>query len=688
MPQEPISLDIGIDIGGTFTDVVGYTSDKRMLALKVLTTSKDPTEAVRTAVDKIIDKWGIKAGDVRRFLHGTTLATNAVLEQQGAKIGLVTTKGFRDVLEIGRGLRHAVYETILSPVTPTFLAPRPRRKEVVERIIADGSVLVPLSEESVIGALEELIAEDVEAIAVCYLFSFFNKEHELRTREIISRIYPHLPVSLSCEVDPAFREYERTVATCFDAYLKPVLDRYLQDLEEFLVSMKFEIPLQIMQARGGITTSEIARRHPIRLFLSGPAAGVIGGRAIGKAAGVENLITVDIGGTSCDIALIQGGQPVNRAEGNIGGFPVRVPMIDINTIGAGGGSIAWLDQAGSLRVGPRSAGADPGPACYGRGGENPTVTDASVVLGYIDPHYFADNVVTLNASKARQSIHDKLAGPLNLSVEDVALGIHRILNVQMTEGIRAVSVRQGIDPRHFTLLPMGGAGPLHATDLADELGIRSVLIPRYPGVLSAMGLLTAQVEHEAACSYLHPLSDIDVGDLAAGLETLDIECRKYMDRQQVPREQTQISYFADMCYIGQSYYIEIPLTIDCANTTEKLYDDFLVKHESVYGHSVDSSVQIVNLRAVHHAGGWTDLAIKPHGKARRASPLKAERYVTLRGSAGPELVDVFDRESLEFLPDEIIIGPAVVEQSDTTILLNRGWRARTIQDGSLLISRI
>ena len=490
MHPDPRSLEIGIDIGGTFTDVVGYTSDHEILLLKVPTSSSAPTEAVRAAVGELLQTWGVEPHQISRFLHGTTLATNAVLERKGARIGLLTTQGFRDVLEIGRGLRHAVYEAILDPATPAFLAPGTRRKEVVERVAADGSVLVPLSEESVRRSVEALEAEQVGAIAVCYLFSFLNRAHEHRTRELIRERHPDLSVSLSCEVDPAFREYERTVATCFDAYLKPVLNAYLRALEGFLSDIELSIPLQIMQARGGVTTSEIARGHPLRLFLSGPAAGVIGGRVIGENAGVADLITLDVGGTSCDIALIRDGEPVVRAEGAVAGYPVRVPMIDVNTIGAGGGSIAWLDEAGSLRVGPESAGAEPGPACYGKGGVEPTVTDASLVLGYLQPAAFAGGALTLQPDRAHESIENRLAGPLGLSVEDAALGIHRILIAQMAEGVRAVSIRQGIDPRQFTLLAMGGAGPLLATALAEELDIRSVLVPRHAGVLSAVGLLS------------------------------------------------------------------------------------------------------------------------------------------------------------------------------------------------------
>ena len=681
-------LEIGIDIGGTFTDVVAYTSDHQVLLLKVPTSSRAPAEAVRTAVDELKRSWGIEPHRITRLLHGTTLATNAVLERKGARVGLLTTKGFRDVLEIGRGLRHAVYEAILAPATPAFLAPGTRRKEVVERIAADGAVLVPLEEDSVRRSMEALAVERVGAIAVCFLFSFLNRTHEQRTRELIEARDPDLSVSLSSEVDPAFREYERTVATCFDAYLKPVLNDYLLALEGFLSDLGLSIPLQIMQARGGVTTSEIARGHPLRLFLSGPAAGVIGGRVMGKNAGVSDLITLDVGGTSCDIALIQGGEPVVRPEGEISGYPVRVPMIDINTIGAGGGSIAWRDEAGSLRVGPESAGADPGPACYGTGGVEPTVTDASLVLGYLHPDSFAGGALALHPECAHESIETRLAGPLGMSVEDAALGVHRILIAQMAEGVRAVSVRQGIDPRRFTLLAMGGAGPLLATALAEELDIRSVLVPRYAGVLSALGLLAARVEHESACSFLRPLQSLDLAELQGALKGLDAQCAKYMHQQRVPKTAVRIAYSADMCYVGQSYYIEVQLRPEAHAPLARLREEFLLRHESVYGHSADAPIQVVNLRSVHHAFGRDTLEIRPAGEGPSATRApRVRREARLRGSSRREMVDVYDRGALEGVAAGQITGPAIVEQVDTTTLIAPGWDARMIDDGSMLMRR-
>src|SRR4051812_29480444 len=369
---------IGVDIGGTFTDVVCLDAAGHMRLLKLPTTPRNPSTGAIEAVGILRGQWGVVPDAIARFVHGTTIATNAVLERKGARIGLITTSGFKDVLEIGRQMRRAMYDLVLRPETPVFLAPGAFRKEVPERIGPAGEVLVPLDETAVTRAVRELVAQGVEAGAGCYLFSFVNPEHELLTREIINRVRPELMVSLSCEVDPAFREYERTCVTAFDAYVKPVVGRYLEAMERDLAGAGVGAPLQIMQSRGGICSSSAARRRPVRLFLSGPAAGVVGALEAGRRVGLDDLITVDIGGTSCDVALVSGGIPLNRAESTIAGYSVRVPTVEITTIGAGGGSIAWLDAGGALRVGPESAGSEPGPACYDRAGDAPTVTDASL----------------------------------------------------------------------------------------------------------------------------------------------------------------------------------------------------------------------------------------------------------------------------------------------------------------------
>jgi N-methylhydantoinase A/oxoprolinase/acetone carboxylase beta subunit len=540
--------EIGVDIGGTFTDVVCRLDDGTVRIAKIPTTSGDPFRAVLVALEMAGRDWGVSPAEITRFVHGTTVATNAVLERKGARIGLITTEGFRDVLEIGRQMRHQMYDLVLKPETPVFLAPGRFRKEVTERLDAQGRTLRALDEASAARAIEALAAQDVRAIAVCLVFSFLDPTHERRIRDMIQASHPALLVSLSSEVDPAFREYERTCVTAFDAYIKPVVADYLANMEQGLAQAGLTVPLQMMQSRGGLMSSVVARQRPVRLFLSGPAAGVVGGLEAGRAAGFPDVITVDIGGTSCDIALITDGAPLIRGEGVIDGYTVRVPMVDVTAIGSGGGSIAWIDGAGSLKVGPHSASAEPGPACYGRGGMLPTVTDASVVLGYIDPANFAGGTMPLRPEFAHAAIERVVARPLGMTVEQAALGIHRVLNAQMAEAIRLVSIGRGIDPRGYALLPLGGGGPMHACALADELGVSAIVVPAHPGVLSAAGLLGAPVAHEVAAAFPCPLASLRPEALADAIRSLDERCGELMRREGVA--DAEITRFVDVCYIG------------------------------------------------------------------------------------------------------------------------------------------
>lgn len=674
---------IGVDIGGTFTDVVCRLDDGTLKFVKLPTTRKDESQAVLQSIALMARDWGVKPADIARFTHGTTVATNAVLERKGARIGIITTKGFRDVLEIGRQMRHQMYSVVLDSETPAFLAPGARRKEVPERVAADGSVLTPLDEAAVKNAADELVADGCEAIAICFLFSFRNPAHEKQARAIVEKAHPAVKVAVSHEVDPAFREYERTVVTAFDAYVKPVIDRYLARLEKGLAGEGVPAPLQVMQSRGGLMVSEVARQRPVRLFLSGPAAGVIGASLAGASANAEDLITVDIGGTSCDIALISKGKALIRSDGLIDGYPVRVAMVDVNSIGSGGGSIAWIDRGGGLRVGPQSAGSEPGPACYDRGGEQPTVTDASVVLGYVNPDFFAGGTLKLKPELAHRVIADKVAKPLGLTLEQAALGIHRVLNAQMAEGIRLVSVRQGLDPRKFALLPLGGGGAVHATALARDLNIARVVVPRTPGVLSAAGLLAAPVAHEVSAAYGRTLSDTTVGDLRTALGALDTDCAKLMKLEQLNGAAVTIQYMADVCYVGQSYTLEIPLRLDATDPMATLYEDFLTNHDRVYGHATRVPARIVNLRTVHQAGGLDRIDGGPF-KPTDGKPQKATRRVLTAGLSGFAEAAILDRAAMP--AGFTFKGPAIVEQSDTTTLVEPGWHGAVDPAGNLILT--
>ncbi|MDB5865083.1 MAG: 5-oxoprolinase [Betaproteobacteria bacterium] len=677
----PARFDVGVDIGGTFTDVVCRSASGELKLVKIPTTRADPSAGVLRAVEHMGREWGIAPSSIARFVHGTTVATNAVLERKGAKIGLITTAGFRDVLEIGRQSRRNVYSVILKPETPGFLVPGALRREVPGRLSASGEVLVPLDEDAVRREAASLAASGVQAIAISFLFSFLDPTHERRAAEIVREAHPDVMVSISSEVDPAFREYERTCITAFDAYLKPVIDRYLASMERDLDASGVGAPLQIMQSRGGVASSRVARRRPVRLFLSGPAAGVIGGQMAGEAAGEDDLITIDIGGTSADIALIAGGKPLIAAEGVLDGYAVRVPMVDVNAIGAGGGSIAWLDGARSLRVGPQSAGSEPGPACYGRGGRCATVTDASIVLGYIDPDYFAGGSMRLDALLAWKAVEQGVARPLGMSVEHAALGIHRVVNANMAEGIRFVSVKRGIDPRGFSLVPLGGGGPVHATALARELGMRRVIVPLHPGVLSASGLLAAPVEHEAAIAFGAPVEAVGKPALVEAFRALDARCSELMALEDVAESAVERHYYADVCYVGQSYHLEVPLDLG-GDTLTALQSAFYEAHDRVYGHSAEGRIQFVNLRAVHQARAAATLADR-HEPAP-GSPLKGTRKILTERSGSFVEAQVYDRE---WMPAGMSFeGPAIVEQADTTTVVEPGWRAQIDARGSLVLS--
>jgi N-methylhydantoinase A len=671
-------IEIGIDIGGTFTDIVCRRRGSADRILKLPTTKSDPGMAVLDAISQLSAEF--PPHKITRFVHGTTVATNAVLERKGAKVGILTTEGFRDVLEIGRQIRQALYSAILKPETPVFLAPGARRREVRERITASGEILTPLDEQSVLNAVEALVDDGVEAIAICFLFSFMEPSHEIRARDLIASHYPDLAVSISSEVDPAFREYERTLATAFDAYIKPIVDGYLDRLEENLRAAEVPAPLQVMQSRGGAAGASVVRRRPVRMFLSGPAAGVIGGGMAGETVGDTNLITVDIGGTTSDIALIQDGSPIIRAEGTIDGFPIRVPMVDVNPVGAGGGSIAWIDDAGGLRVGPQSAGSEPGPACYGRGGQDATVTDASVVLGYIDPEFFAGGTMTLDTELARDVVAAQVATPLGLERDAAALGVHRVVNAQMAEGIRLVTIQRGFDPRDFALVALGGAGPLHATSLASELGIRRIIVPRHPGVLSAAGLLAAPVEHEISTSFARPLEGLDIADVQTALNTLDESAGALMREDGYQQTDVTVQHAADICFIGQSYHLEVPLDLSANDSLCDLSHGFLKLHDRIYGYSADSPARIVNLRSVHRAGGDTSISEAANANANGAP--KGKRRILLESGA----VDaaIYDRDTL---PTGMLFdGPAIVEQSDATTLIPPGWHAEIAAGGTLLLT--
>lgn len=677
-------VDVGVDTGGTFTDIVFQFSNGDVRVAKVPSTPLNPDNAVLNGIVTKAKEWGVSLGNIRRVVHGTTVATNVIIEREGAKLGIITTEGFRDVLEIGRQMRQEMYNLHINPVTPTFLAPRQMRLGVPERLSAKGEILMPLNEGAVLGAVDKLVKNGAEAIAICFLFSFINPINELRAREIIKEKYPDLHISLSFEVDPAVREYERTVVTAFDAYVKPIVDGYLGRIESGLRKAGIKCLFHVMQSRGGVASANSARNSPVRLVLSGPAGGVIAGCALTTNASTANLITVDVGGTSSDIALITNNMPVIRNEGSIAGFPVRVAMVDVNAIGAGGGSIAWVDAAGGLRVGPHSAGSEPGPACYGRGGKEPTVTDASIVLGFLNPDYFAAGSFLLDPNLSHEIIKEKIAEPLGMSVEEAALGIHRVVNSQMAEGIRLVSIKQGYDPRDFALVPMGGGGPIHAIPLARDLGIQRIVVPNHPGVMAASGLLSACIEHEQASSVHFLQNSISIREIINILDTLDMHCEALMVEDGAPTGLSSVQHIAEICYIGQSFHLDIEINGSGGIDLDQIRQNFDAAHDRVFGRVGDTDIEIVRLKSVHKFQPETaeiNNAQKPTG----VIPCRSMRRVVLPDIGAVDAA-IVHRASIQ--TGETIFGPAIIEQEDTTTVIEPEWCGNVSADGSLILSLI
>lgn len=674
-------IEIGIDTGGTFTDLVCRMGDGIERAIKVPSTPTNPGDAIVNALKQASLRWSFELTEVSRLVHGTTVGTNAVLERKGAKIGLLTTNGFSDLLEIGRQVRSPMYSIKPTTLSPKFMLPRDRVRGVVERISASGEVLVQLDEVALLEHVKSLVDQGITSLSVSYLFSFVNPVHERRTFELVSEHFPHLHISLSSEVDPNFREYERTLATSFDAYVKPVVGSYLDNINARVQELGVPVPMQLMQSRGGICSADVAKTRPIRLFLSGPAGGVIGAREAGVGSGETNLITIDIGGTSSDIAVISNGEPSIISEGRISGWPVRIPMVGVHAIGAGGGSIAWIDAAGGLRVGPHSAGAMPGPACYSRGGTLPTVTDASVILGYLNPGNFADGSMSLNADLARSAVRDVIATPLGLSIEAAALGIHRVINAQMAEGVKLMSVNEGRDPREFVLVPLGGAGPVHGTALAEELGMDRVLIPRFPGVLAATGLLSAPVEHENAIAYNVSLARLDKADLFRTFAELDEKTSALMDQENTAGYAVNVKHYCEMCYVGQSFSLEVDIDITDEVFETKIVSDFNAVHEKVFGYSSDAPVKLTKVRTVHTVN------LEEYSNSNSISDGSAadDNFRDAVFQSGTYTCKVFKRHKLNV--GFKAMGPLIVEHSDTTTVVGPNWELEVLNSGSMMIKR-
>src|SRR5438128_2832685 len=582
---------VGIDVGGTFTDLTAVDeATGRAIVTKVPSEPRNEAAAVLAGLRAL----GIAGRDVRRLVHGTTVGTNAVLERHGARVAILTTAGFRDLIEIGRTKRN-----IPALFVPTFVRPKPmverkHRFEVVERLAADGAVLVPLDPASVERALDAAVAAGAEALAVCFLHAYLNPAHERAVADAAKGRYPSLPVSSSVDVVAEYREFERFSTTVLNAYLQPLMDGYLSGLEERLRATGYAHGVLTVASSGGMMTTETARRLPIKTIFSGPAGGVSQACFVGATLGIRDLITYDMGGTSTDVCLVRDLSPLTTSDAMVGAFPVKVPQIDMHTVGAGGGSLAWLDLDGSLQVGPLSAGAMPGPAAYGLGGTEPTVTDANVVLGRIGTTRRLGGSIALDATRARTAVADlarRMGG--RLGVEALAEGIVRIAVARMTSAIREISIQRGHDPRDFTLVAFGGAGPMHALALAEEIGIPRVLVPRHPGNFSALGLLASDIKHDDVRTRVGPLRE-RAAVLAALFEDMAGAARQQLETEGFAPEQLRLRRSLDLRYRGQAFELGVAVDGDGLDAVGATFHE---RHRAAYGHADPSAtLELVNAR--------------------------------------------------------------------------------------------
>jgi N-methylhydantoinase A/oxoprolinase/acetone carboxylase beta subunit len=655
---------------------------------KVLTNYQNPVEGIIAGLEKILMFVDALPADIERIVLGTTIATNVVVQRSGAKMSVFATEGFEDTLEIGRLKRRSMYDLFIDVQTPVFLSPKRLRVGVPERLDAQGNVLKPLDEEFVATRIKALVEDEhIESVAVAYLYSFKNGKHELRTREIIKSIFPDMYVSLSSEINPMYREYERTAVTAFDAYMRPAVERSIKSMEGRLRSFGIKGEIHIMQSRGGVTSTRTAASHPVNLFLSGPAGGVVGGARLAASSSFRDLVTLDIGGTSCDMAVIEDGTPAIRSYGEIAGYPVRVPMVDINTIGAGGGSILRVDGSGVLKVGPMSAGSEPGPICYAKGGKEPTITDASITVGYISPRGFAGGAFDLDVAGARAAL-ERLGQSLGLTAEAVALGAHRIMNVQMAEQIRLITIKRGYDPRRFFLMAFGGAGPLHAGVLISMLGMKGCVIPQTPGVLSAYGLLNANIEVELTENFLQRVEDIEYRQLAQAFEKVKERCIRTMQKDGISVQEIGVRYSADLRYAGQSHEITVAIkeASITSSTIMKLVQDYHDLYSRMYGHTNQSAIEIVNVRCVTYetVEPLDSLRIERADSRKKGSFQVREAWFL--GQDRPVTTKVIGRDA--FASGDSIAGPAIIEQPDTTVLVYPGQTANVDELNNLVITGI
>ena len=687
---------IGVDIGGTFTDIVLQLADGRLFLSKVSTTPHDISKAVVEGVTGLLDSVGVSPAAVREIVHGTTIGSNAILQRSGARTGVLTTRGFRDVLEIGRIRTPTMFD--LTWEKPEPLSPRRWRLEVDERMAADGSVIRPLNSEDVLAAGRRFVDEGIEAVAICFINSYVNAAHERQARELLEKACPELAITASYEVLPEIKEYERTSTTVVNAYLLKEMRTYLDRLQGQLADAGFSAPLLVMSSAGGIMGAEIAGRKPVFVVGSGPAGGVTGAARLSRTSGHPDAIVFDMGGTTAKASIIDGGAPMLTSEYEFrdgisspsrfikgGGYMLKVPSIDIAEVGAGGGSIAWIDDGGLLRVGPQSAGADPGPASYDQGNDRPTVTDANVHLGLLNPKALAGGTKPIFRKLASEAIRVHVAEPLGMTIDEAAHGIRQIANVNMARAIRSVTVERGRDPRDFTLLAFGGSGPVHAADLAHQLGLRKVVVPILSGVFCSVGMLASNVEHNFVQALVAPLDQLDAATFDGAIEQLRLESLAALASEGYAEDGASLQFSADLHYLGQSSELNVPLDPQPfgAGIKEDLYKAFQQAYTNNFGYSNDEPIELVNLRVI--------------ASGRRENRLEFDQVEANLGTAyaaSGQRQASFDR-AVGYVPTEVISragvgreprsGPLIIEAYDTTVAIPPEATVHADACGSLVI---
>lgn len=671
---------IGVDTGGTFTDVVIYDDESGEIRItKTPSTPPDFDRGVLNGIDKILDQTDATGESIEFLSHGTTVGTNAVLENEIPDLGLITNQGLRDVLEIGDQTRPELYN--LQTDKPPHLIPRRLRKEVPARLDSRGNVIDELDEAVAREVTEELVDENVDAIVVSMLFSYLNDSHEQAIGDIIEAVDPEMNYALSSEIHPEIREYDRTITTVLNEAIKTTVQDYFSRLDEGVETRNIGVPLNVMHSGGGIFSTGQATDRAIRTVLSGPAAGAVATQNVADQEGHKNAIGMDMGGTSADVSLIRDGELVRSTEGEINNLPVNTPMIDINTVGAGGGSIAWIDEGGALRVGPKSSGADPGPICYGHGGEEPTLTDANLILGRLDPDNFLDGEMELAVQRTEEIFRDKIAEPLDLSLEEAALAVVEVANASLAREIRRVTVERGNDPANFALTAFGGAGPLQAPAAAAEMDMETVIIPRNPGVFSARGLLIADVRVDESHAYRS--EEIDADEIDGQFNELEENLRKRFGTMGFNAEEPEISRSIDMRYKGQAYEITVNVPNGEFDETavETAANRFHEEHARLYGHAMrDEPLEAVTLRT---DGTVTTTKLEDKLATSNLDAQRGEREVYF-GDEGYLETAIYNRNALG--PGETVAGPAILEENGSTSIIPPETTAEISDYGSVIIS--